>query len=113
MSYSITLPPGRYAMLLRKSREDEEAEAEGQYETLRYHEAQLNRLAESFGIRIAEEDIYRELQSGEILAECHNVLRMVEKVSAGYYVGVLVVSGERLTRGDPVDRGTIISSFTY
>jgi len=113
LSYSITLPPGRYAMLLRKSREDEEAEAEGQYETLRYHEGQLNRLADSFGIRIAEEDIYRELQSGEILAECHNVLRLVEKVSAGYYVGVLVVSGERLTRGDPVDRGTILSSFTY
>lgn len=113
MTYSITLPPGRYAVLLRKSREDEEAEAEGRFETLRYHEAQLGRLAESFGITVAEEDIYRELQSGEILAECHNVMRLVEKVSARYYAGVLVVSGSRLTRGDPVDRGTILSAFTY
>lgn len=113
MSYSITLPPGRYAMLLRKSREDEEAEAEGQYETLRYHEQQLNRLADGLGITIAEHDVYRELTSGEILANCHDVMRLIRAVSTGMYAGVLVVDSQRLTRGDPVDRGTILSAFTY
>lgn len=113
MLYSTTLPPGRYAMLLRKSREDEEAEREGKFETLRYHEGQLKRLAESFNINVDEADIFRELTSGEILADCHEVMRLVTLVSSGYYAGVLVVSGARLTRGDPVDRGTIISSFQY
>lgn len=113
LSYSITLPPGRYAMLLRKSREDEDAERQGRFETLKYHEAQLHRLEAQLGIHIAEEDIYRELQSGEILSNCHEVMRCVRNVAQKVYAGVLVVTGPRLTRGDAADRGTILSAFTY
>lgn len=62
-STMLELPPGRYAIHLRKSREDEEAERRGKYESLAYHEQALVELAASYGVTVAPEDIFRELAS--------------------------------------------------
>lgn len=99
-------------MLLRKSREDAEAEREGRYETLALHEGQLRRLAESYGVAIDEGDIYRELKSGELLSECAEVTRCIRAVARGDYAGVFAVNLKRLTRGDMIDQGTIIRAFS-
>lgn len=112
MHYTRELPPGRYGMLLRKSREDAEAEREGRYETLALHEGQLRRLADSYGVTIAEEDVYRELKSGELLSECAEVTRCIRAVAQGRYAGIFAVNLKRLTRGDMIDQGTIIRAFS-
>lgn len=111
--YSNTILPvnGRYAMLLRKSREDIEAEKHGQFETLIWHEKALRNLAASYGITIREEDIYRELQSGDSLAERMETQRLLRKVAAGEYAGVLMNDIQRVSRGDMIDQGVVVSTF--
>lgn len=113
MSYFTTLPPGRYAILLRKSREDEEAERRGRYETLIHHEQMLLRLADQQGVTIAPEDIYRELASGESLNECPVCLSVLQTVMRGAYAGVFVREPSRLTRGDLSDMGKVIAAFQF
>lgn len=100
-----------YAIYLRKSREDVEAERHGKFETLAKHEQKLTELAASRGYEVS--DIYRELASGDSLSQRPECQRMLRAVSAGAYDGVLVVNLMRLTRGDMVDQGTIISAFMY
>ena len=56
---------GEYAIYLRKSRADAEAEARGEGETLARHEKILLDLAEKMGIKIGK--IYREIVSGETI----------------------------------------------
>lgn len=104
-------PEGRYAMLLRKSREDIEAEARGQMETLSLHEAALNRLAASMGIRISK--VYRELVSGDRLDERPETLQLVHEVMRGEWDGVLAYDIQRISRGDMIDQGIIMNAFKY
>lgn len=109
--YSNTLPPGRYAMHLRKSREDEYAESAGGVPVLTYHKQELERLAERLGIVIAPEDIYAEVVSGETLDARPECQRMLQAVVRGTYAGVLDVNLKRLTRGDMRDQGTILAAY--
>lgn len=104
-------PNGRYCMLLRKSREDIEAERHGQFETLEYHEADLRRLADQLGIKISK--VYRELVSGDRLDERPQTQELVREVMRGQWDGVLAVDPQRITRGDLIDQGTIINAFKY
>ena len=59
-------PKGNYAMYLRKSRADAEAEARGQFETLAKHEQILTDLAKRHGIKVSR--IFREIVS--IVTKC-------------------------------------------
>lgn len=104
-------PNGRYCMLLRKSREDVEAERHGHFETLEYHEAELCRLADNLGIKVAK--IYRELVSGDRLDERPQTQELVREVMRGQWDGVLARDLQRITRGDLIDQGTIINAFKY
>lgn len=104
-------PNGRYCMLLRKSREDVEAERHGQFETLEYHEADLHRLADQLGIKVSK--VYRELVSGDRLDERPQTQELVREVMRGQWDGVLAVDPQRITRGDLIDQGTIINAFKY
>ena len=66
----VKLPAnGRYAMFLRKSREDAEAERAGKFETLAKHRAVLERLAESMGVAISQ---FPEPQLSGVLATVIN-----------------------------------------
>ena len=102
---------GLYAAYLRRSRKDLELEALGQGETLVRHEQALGALAERMGIRIAR--TYREIVSGDTIAERPEVRQLLEDVNAGMWDGVLVMDVDRLGRGDSIDQGVIMQSFLY
>ena len=102
---------GLYCAYLRKSRKDMELEALGQEETLARHEAQLSALAERLGIRVAQ--TYREVVSGDTIAERPEVRRLLDDVGAGLWDGVLVMDVDRLGRGDSIDQGVIMQTFLY
>lgn len=98
-----------YAMYLRKSRADAEAEAHGEGETLLRHENALTDLAEKFGYEITE--IYREIISGETIASRPEMQKLLSAVERGAYEGVLVMDADRLARGDSVDQGLVARAF--
>lgn len=88
----------KYAMYLRKSRKDLELEQLGDGETLSRHLKILEELAKKFKIVIADEDIYKEVLSGESISARPQMQKLLKKVEQGYYKGVLVVEIERLAR---------------
>ena len=102
---------GLYCAYLRKSRRDVELEALGQGETLQRHERQLADLADRLGIRIAR--WYREIVSGDTIAERPQVQQLLADVNAGLWDGVLAVDVDRFGRGDSIDQGIILQSFMY
>lgn len=78
---------GGYAIYLRKSRADAEAETRGEGETLARHEKMLLDLAEKIGIKIGK--IYREIVSGETIEarpEIQKLLSDVKKVCGKVYL---------------------------
>ena len=101
----------RYAMYLRKSRKDLELEEQEEGETLSRHLKILEDLCKKLKIVVADEDIYKEVVSGETISDRPEIQKMLSKVNIGYYKGVLVVEIERLARGDSIDQGTILRSF--
>ena len=80
-------------------------------DTLTRHEQALRDLADRLGIRIAA--TYREVVSGDTIAERPEVRRLLEDVNAGLWDGVLVMDVDRLGRGDSIDQGVIMQSFLY
>ncbi|MBD5139770.1 MAG: recombinase family protein [Ruminococcus sp.] len=98
-----------YAMYLRKSRADAEAEARGEGETLAKHEKTLTELAEKLSLSIAKQ--YREIVSGENIAARPQMQALLADVNDGKYDGVLVMEIERLARGDTIDQGVVAQAF--
>ena len=88
-----------YAIYLRKSRADAEAEARGEGETLARHERALKELAMRNDYPIAQ--IYREIVSGESISNRPQMRQLLADVAAGKYKGVLVMEVERLARPVP------------
>lgn len=99
-------------MYLRKSRSDDPSMTVE--EVLAKHEAILQEFAErEYGTRIPEEQIYREVLSGETIADrpvMQSVLRLLE---IGTTTAVLVVEPQRLSRGDLEDCGHMVRVFRY
>ena len=98
-----------YAIYLRKSRADMEAEQSGAGETLARHEKTLLDLARKMELPIVE--IYREIVSGETIDARPEVKRLLSAVENKEYDGVLVMDADRLARGDTVDQGIISRAF--
>lgn len=98
-----------YCLYLRKSRADLELEARGEFETLARHEAQLMEIADRMGLYIAK--IYRELVSGESIADRPQMQQMLQDIYEGKYEGVLVMEIERLARGNTTDQGRVAEAF--
>ena len=98
-----------YAIYLRKSRADIEAEAKGEGETLARHEHILLDLANSKKLKIGK--IYKEIVSGETIESRPEMQRLLKDVKMGKWTGVLVVEVERLARGDTEDQGTVAKAF--
>ena len=104
-------PTGLYCAYLRKSRRDMELEALGQGETLARHEKALSDLAQRLGVNINQ--WYREIVSGETIAERPQARQLLADVSAGLWDGVLVMDVDRLARGDSIDQGVIMQTMMY
>ncbi len=102
---------GTYAIYLRKSREDIEAEKYGEGETLARHEKILTTLAKKRKLHISK--IYREVVSGETISERKEMQKLLRDVENEKWTGVLVVEVERLARGDTADQGRVSKAFKY
>ncbi len=101
----------QYAKYLRKSRFDRDYAELSVEETLKRHEAILDRLAKERGYHIAK--TYHEVVSGESIADRPMVRKLLAEVNAGLYAGVLVVDVERLARGNSADQAYISQVFQY
>ena len=101
----------QYAKYLRKSRFDRDYAELSVEETLKRHEAILDRLAKERGYHIAK--TYHEVVSGESIAARPMVQKLLAEVNAGLYAGVLVVDVERLARGNSGDQAYISQVFQF
>lgn len=102
---------GEYAMYLRKSRADFEAEERGEGETLARHEKILIDIAKSMQIKIGK--TYKEIVSGESIENRPIMQEMLEDVKHGMWKGILVVEVERLARGNTKDQGIVSEAFKF
>lgn len=101
-----------WLMYLRKSRQDDPNETVA--EVLAKHETQLQEYAErEFGYRIPEEHIYREVVSGESISERVEIKKVLARIEDPNVVGVLCKDPPRLSRGDLMDCGRLISAFRF
>jgi len=99
-----------YAMYLRKSRADDEL---GYENTLERHEEMLGELAQRHNIHVDEQNIYREIVSGESIEARPQMQRLLKAVEAGMYTAVLCIELERLSRGNGSDQSRILRSFQF
>lgn len=99
----------QYALYLRKSRADLDAEARGEGETLAKHRAALTALAKRRDLFVARE--YAEIVSGDTIAARPQMQQLLEDVKAGLYAGVIVNDVDRLGRGDSIDQEIIKYTF--
>ena len=100
-----------YAIYIRKSRADLEAEASGSGDTLARHRSALLALAAKQHLTVTH--IYEEIVSGETLAARPEMQKLLSAVDQGAFEGVLVMEVERLARGDTIDQGIVAQSFKY
>lgn len=98
-----------YAVYLRKSRKDEEAEARGEGETLSRHLTMLTELARRNGHTFSS--VYREIVSGESISGRPEMTRLLQDVAAGRWAGVYCTEIERLARGNTMDQGRVAEAF--
>lgn len=98
----------RAAIYLRKSRAEEHMSLDA---VLKRHLSDLQEYAEKYGFLVNDEDIYKEVVSGESLFSRPQMLRLMEAVSAGKYEAVLVMDMQRLGRGGMYDQGFILDTF--
>lgn len=100
---------GAYAMYLRKSRADMEAEMRGEGETLARHRRALTQLAEQCGLNVVK--IYEEIGSADTIAGRPQMQQLLADVEAGMYVGVIVNDVDRLSRGDGREQSIVKQAF--
>lgn len=99
----------QYAIYLRKSRADLDAEARSEGETLARHRRALTDLAEKRGLNVTH--IYEEIASGSTIASRPQMQALLAAVEAGEYAGVIVNDTDRLTRGNGTDQDIIKQAF--
>lgn len=97
---------------LRKSRSDDPALTVE--EVLARHEERLQEWAEkNFSSKIPEENILREVVSGETIDDRPEMLRLLGMIESPKVRAILIVEPQRLSRGDLEDAGRIIKLFRY
>lgn len=101
----------QYAIYLRKSRADLEAEKYGEGETLARHKKILTELAARKGLYVGE--IYQEIVSGETIEARPEIQRLIKDCYAGKYRGIIIVEVTRLSRGNQGDAQTIMDCLKY
>ncbi|MBP2653802.1 MAG: Recombinase [Firmicutes bacterium] len=94
---------------LRKSREDQEAEARGEGETLAKHRKALLKLAKEYDITVTK--VFEEIISGESLIHRPQMLTMLKEVAEGHWKSVWCMDVDRLGRGGMQDQGLILETF--
>ena len=99
-------------MYLRKSRADNPDETVE--EVLLKHYTILQEYCErEYGSRIPEENVYREVVSGESISERVEIKKVLSRIENENISGIVVVDPQRLSRGDLVDCGNLINVLQY
>lgn len=102
----------RYAIYLRKSRADMEAEKLGEGETLARHKKILTELAARKGLFV--EKIYQEIVSGaESINDRPVIKQLIEDCYKGLYRGIIIIEVTRLSRGSSGDAQIIMDCLKY
>ena len=101
----------KYAIYLRKSRADLEAEKDGGEDSLARHKAILLQVAARKGLYI--EKIYQEIVSGETIEARPEIQRLINDCYEGKYKGILIVDVTRLSRGSQGDAQIILDCLKY
>lgn len=97
------------AIYLRKSREDREAEARGEGDTLERHKKALFRLAKEYGVNILH--VFPEVVSGESIVHRPEMMQLLKEVGEGKWRSIFCTDIDRLGRGDMEDQGLILKTF--
>ena len=104
--------PDEIFVYLRKSRSDDPLLSVE--EVLARHEAMLDEWAEKYlGEKIPEKNKYREVVSGETIADRPEIQTILKKIESPKIKAVLIVEVQRLSRGDLEDAGRIIKLFRF
>lgn len=101
----------KYAIYLRKSRADAEAEKLGEGETLARHKKILTELAARKGLYV--EKIYHEIVSGETIEARPEIQKLMADCYAGKYRGIIIVEVTRLSRGSQGDAQKIMDCLKF
>lgn len=104
--------PQQFLMYLRKSRQDDPNETIEQ--VLSKHEQILQEYMErEYGFCIPEDNIYREVCSGESIDAREEIKKVLTKAESNDIVAVVVVEPQRLSRGDLIDCGNLVQHLRY
>lgn len=101
----------QYAIYLRKSRADVEAEKMGEGETLARHKKILTDLAARKSLYVGK--IYQEIVSGETIAARPEIQKLINDCYAGKYRGIIIIDVDRLSRGNQGDMQTIMDCLKF
>ena len=98
-------------LYLRKSRAEGKESVE---EVLSRHETILQDYAiQTFGQKIPEENIYREVVSGETIDERVEIQKVFHRLEKEDIDILLVVEPQRISRGDMLDCGRVVQILKY
>ena len=104
--------PDEFLVYLRKSRSDDPLLSVE--EVLSKHEAILDEWCEkNLGGKVPEENKYREVVSGETIADRPKMQEILKRMESPKIKGVIIVEVQRLSRGDLEDAGRIIKLFRF
>lgn len=110
--HKIEFTADEVLVYLRKSRSDDPLLEVA--EVLAKHETILDEWAEkNLGARVPEENKFREVVSGETIADRVEFQKLLKKIESPKYKAVLSVEVQRLSRGDLEDAGRIIKILRY
>lgn len=101
----------QYAMYLRKSRADIEAEKLGEGETLKRHRDILTALAAKKGLYVSK--VYQEVVSGETIEARPQIQQLIKECYEGKYRGIIIIDVDRLSRGNQGDMQVIMDCLKY
>ncbi len=96
----------KVAIYLRKSRDEDN---EAKEDTLARHEQMLNDYCKRNKLNVIA--VYKEVVSGESIANRPEMQRLLDDVDQGLYTGVVCVEIERLSRGNQIDQVEILEAF--
>lgn len=109
---NVNFKPEEVIDYLRKSRSDDPLLTVE--EVLSKHEAMLDEWTEKhLGAVVPEENKYREVVSGETIAERPEINRVLRLIESPRYKAVAVVEPQRLTRGDLEDIGRLMKLLKH
>ena len=108
----LNLQPDEIIDYLRKSRSDDPLLTVE--EVLARHESILDEWAEkNLGARVPEKNKYREVVSGETIADRPEIQKVLKLIESPKIKAILIVEVQRLSRGDLEDCGRLIKILRY